>query len=116
MTGTASELTLAGMIFTNANQVISLGTASANYAALPTSATQLTVPSSINDLAVDLLGYYAFDSVPGTNQTLRLAAINSGYASIQVSTKAGNTGATTMSWSMSGTTEISQLGIAVKSR
>ena len=116
MTGAASELTLAGMIFTNANQAISLGTASANYAALPTSATQITVPSSINDLVVDLLGYYAFDSVPGTSQTLRLAAINSGYASIQVSTKTGNTGATMMAWSMSGTTEISQLGIAVKSR
>ena len=116
MTGSVSELALAGMIFTNANQVQALGTASSHFGELPESLTSIVIPSSTQDLVVDLLGYYAFDPTPGAGQSLRLTSDNPGYASMCISTKPGTANSTAMSWSISGTTEISQLGIAIKSR
>ena len=116
MSGSALELALAGMIFTNVNQVQALGSVAGNFGELPDSLTSIVVPSSTQDLVVDLLGYYAFDPTPGTGQSLQLTSHNFGYASMCLSTKPGTAISTTMSWSISGTTEISQLGIAIKSR
>ena len=116
MSGSALELALAGMIFTNVNQVQALGSVAGHFGELPDSLTSIVVPSSTQDLVVDLLGYYAFDPTPGTGQSLQLTSHNFGYASMCLSTKPGTAISTTMSWSISGTTEISQLGIAIKSR
>jgi len=116
MSGPALELALAGMIFTNANQVQALGTIAGHFGELAESQTSIVVPSSTQDVVVDLLGYYAFDPTPGAGQSLRLTSSNPGYASLCFSTKSGITNSTDMSWSISEATEISQLGIAIKSR
>ena len=116
MSNAASELAVVGLIFTNANQFVSLGAVSGNFAELAASMTTISVPSVANDLAVDLLGYSAFNAAPETGQSLRMTSSNPGYASLQASTKPGSNTTTVMSWSMSESTEISQIGITVKSR
>ncbi|MBK8001011.1 MAG: PQQ-dependent sugar dehydrogenase [Verrucomicrobia bacterium] len=116
MTGAASELAVLGILFTNANQSASWGTAVGNYGSLPSTATAIIVPSAASDLVVDFLGYYAFEAAPGLDQTLRGVASNPGYASLQASTRPGLTNSTPMAWSMSASTEISQVGIAIKRR
>ncbi len=116
MSGNASELAMAGMIFTNANQIASFGPADPQFAAGPMTDISVSVPSSTSDVIVDLLGYYAFVPTAGPGQTERIAAINVGNASLRMSTKPGEPNATFMSWSMSAATEISQIGISIRGR
>jgi hypothetical protein len=116
MTGRVSELALAGLLFTNANQTASLGVPAAYYSEGPEGSVGVMAPSATNDLVVDLLGYYAFEPTEGIGQTVRLMAENPGNASLRLSTKPGAANATTMSWSMSDATEISQIGVAIKGR
>ena len=116
MTAAASELAVVGMLFTNANEVVSWGTPAGSYGTLPASSISLNASSAGNDLVVDFLGYYAFEASPGAGQTLRQDATNPGYASLLSSTKTGSVSFTPMSWLMSDSTEISQAGVAVKHR
>lgn len=113
LSGSAQELSLAGLILTNANQSASFGPAAAYFSDGPVGSIGITVPSATNDLVVDLLGYYAFDPTEGNDQIVRIISENSGNASIRMSTKPGAANAT-MSWSMSASTEISQIAVAVK--
>lgn len=114
MSGNVRELSLTGLIFTNANQTASLGLAAAHYAESPVDSINATVPSTANDLVVDLLGYYAFEPSPGPGQVLLIVSENSGNASVRMSAKPGGAGTTFMSWTMSDFTEISLIGVAVK--
>ncbi len=116
MTGPVTEFAMAGVIFTNANQIGSFGAPVAEFLQNDAAAIAVSVPSAATDLVADLLGYYAFDPTPGAGQIERISAINLGNASLRLSTKAATAGSTTMSWGMSDTTQISQLGIAIKSR
>jgi glucose/arabinose dehydrogenase len=116
MSGPTAELAILGMLFTNANQSASWGSAVGNYGALPSTATDVNVPSAASDLVIDFLGFYAFEAAPGTGQSLLGSADNPGYASVLGSSKAGLTNSTPMGWSMSASTEISQIGIAIKGR
>jgi hypothetical protein len=116
MSGSVKELSLSGLIITNANQSVSLGQAAAYFdvGSADTDNIAVTVPSTTSDLVVDLLGYFAFEPVPGPGQTVVLTSENSGHSSTQMSTKPGAAGATTMSWSVSDPTQISLIGVTVK--
>jgi len=116
MSGRVSELSLAGLIFTNANQSASLGLAAGYFdeSAADLDNINVTVPSTASDLVVDLLGYYAFEPVPGPGQTVLVVSENSGHASTVMSAKPGAASSTTMSWSLSDLTQISLIGVAVK--
>jgi glucose/arabinose dehydrogenase len=116
LSGNVLELSLAGMLFTNANQTASVGPAAGYFSEGPGSSIGVSVPGGTNDLIVDLLGYYAFEPTVGVGQTVRLIAENPGNASLRLSTKPGAANATPMSWSMSDATEISQIGVAIKGR
>jgi len=116
MSGSVSELSLSGMVFTNANQFTSVGAAAAYFADGPVNFTSLAVPGAAGDLVADLLGYYAFEPEPGAGQTVRIISENSGYASSRMSTKPGAAGSTAMSWSMSDATEISHIAVTIKGR
>lgn len=116
MTGVTAELAMLGMLFTNANQSASWGAAVGSYGSLPSTATVINVPSAASDLVVDFLGFYAFEAAPEAGQSLVGSANNPGYASILGSSKPGLTNSTPMGWSMSASTEISQIGIAIKGR
>jgi glucose/arabinose dehydrogenase/PKD repeat protein len=114
MSGSVKELSLSGMIFTNANQSASLGLAMGSFTESEVDNINVTVPSATNDLVVDLFGYNAFEPAPGPGQTVRSISENSGYASTRMSAKPGAAGFTTMSWSLSDAAEISLIGVAVK--
>ena len=116
MTGPATELAMAGMIFTNANQTAGFGPPVVEFLENDADAIAVSVPSTATDLVADLLGYYAFDATPGAGQIERISSINFGNASLRITTKPAVAGSTTMSWGMSDITQISQLGIAIKSR
>lgn len=116
MTGAANELAILGMLFTNANQSASWGTAVGNFGLFPSTSTVINLPGTGSDLVVDFLGYYAFEATPEPGQTLRGVASNPGYASLQASTRPGLTNSTPMGWSMSESTEISQVGIVIQRR
>ena len=107
---------MAGMIFTNANQVASFGLHYASFNNGPATNISVNIPGTANDVIADLLGYYAFEPFAGFGQTERFAAVNPGNASLRMSTKPGATNATFMSWSMSRATEISQIGTSIKGR
>jgi glucose/arabinose dehydrogenase len=114
MSGSIKELSLSGMILTNVDQLAPLGMPSGNDSGGPATSINVSVPSTGNDLVVDLLGYYAFDPLPGAGQSERIVALNSGYASNRMSTRAGAASSTIMSWTMSDATEISLIAVAVK--
>jgi glucose/arabinose dehydrogenase len=114
MSGRVTELSLSGVIFTNANQSASLGPAAAIFAEFPVDNISLAVPSAANDLVVDLLGYYAFEPVPGPGQAVLSVSENPGYASARISAKPAGAGSTFVSWSLSDFTEVSLIGVAVK--
>jgi PKD repeat protein len=114
MSGSVRELSLAGLIVTNANQTASLGPATAYFAETSVDSISVSVVTAANDLVVDLLGYYAFEPNPGSGQAVLIVSENSGYASVRMSAKPGGAGSTSMSWSMSDFTEISLIGVAVK--
>lgn len=116
LSGAAQELAMSAVLFTNANQISSFGAPAMEYLEPDTTAISVSVPSATADLAVDLLGYYAFEQVPGAGQTERATSINSGNASLRISTKPATTPATPMSWSASDNTQLSQLGVAIKGR
>ena len=114
MSGVTSELSMSGMILTNANQTTSVAAVAANFADGPVGNIGTSVPSTTSDLVVDLLGYYAFDPTLGAGQTQRIISDNPGNASTRMSTKPGAAGSTLMSWSMSAATEISHIAVTIK--
>jgi hypothetical protein len=114
MSGSIKELSLSGMILTNVDQLAPLGLPSGNDSEGPATSIDVSVPSTGNDLIVDLLGYYAFDPLPGAGQSERIVSLNSGYASNRMSTRPGAASSTIMSWTMSDATEISLIAVAVK--
>jgi glucose/arabinose dehydrogenase len=116
ISGPVNELSLSGLILTNASQTDPLGVPAGNDSGVPVTGLSVSVPSAGNDLVVDLLGYYSFDPTPGVGQTQRVVSLNSGFASSRISTKPGGDGATIMSWSVDEATEISLIAVAVKGR
>ena len=106
------------MVITNANQTTPLGMPAAVFGDVPRAVSSTSVPSTANDLVVDLLAFYAFEYTPGNGQTERIVSDNNGSASSRMSTKSGAAGSTTMSWTVTSLdpTETSQIGVAVKAR
>lgn len=116
MGATVSELAVLGMLFTNVNQSASWETPVGEYGAAPSATISVETPGSENDLVVDFLGYYAFEATPGSGQTQHGSADNPGYASVLSSTKPAAASSSTMTWSLSDSTELSHIGIAIKHR
>jgi hypothetical protein len=116
LSGRASELSMSGLIVTNANQIGSVGSVAGNFSDGPVNAIGVNLSSTTNDLLVDLLGYYALEPAPGVGQIERVVSDNPGYASTRMSTKPGTAGSTFMSWSLSDITEVSQIAITIKGR
>lgn len=117
MSGAAQELAMSAMLFTNVNQTVSFGVPAMEFLELDAAAISVSVPSAPADLAVDLLGYYAFEPVPGPGQIERASSLNPENVSVRTSTKPSGASATTsMSWSVSDAAQISLIGIAVKAR
>ena len=114
MSGSVSELSVSGMILTNVNQITWLGPAVGNDSGDAVTDITVSVPSTANDLVVDVLGFYSFDPSPGAGQTERILSFNEGNASNRMSTRPGVAGVTGMSWSMGDATEVSLIGVAVK--
>jgi glucose/arabinose dehydrogenase/PKD repeat protein len=116
LSGRASELSMSGLIVTNANQIGSVGSVAGNFSDGPVNNINVTVSSTANDLVVDLLGYYALEPMPDVGQIERVVSDNPGFASTRMSTKSGAAGSTFMSWSLSDITEVSQIAITIKGR
>jgi hypothetical protein len=114
MSARVKELSLSGMILTNVDQLAPLGLPAGNDSGGPVTGINVSVPSTGNDLVVDVLGFYAFDPLPGAEQNERIVSLNSGNASNRMSTKPGAAGSTSMSWTVSDATEISLIAVAVK--
>lgn len=114
--GAASEVSLAGLILTNASQVNSVGAPAGHYGASADFDSSVVVPSGARDLVVDVLGYAIYQHTPGFGQTERIVSDTDNKASTRMSTKRGGAGSTTMSWSAEGPSELSQIGVAVKAR
>jgi len=112
----APEVSLAGMIVTNANQSISVRAVAGRYGASATSGSSVAVPSAADDLVVDVLGYAIFTPTPGAGQTERLVSDSPNKASTRMSTKRSTSNSTTMSWSTDGQSELSQIGVSVPKR
>src|SRR5262249_41149400 len=64
-----SEPSVCALPVPNANQTPPFGPAVATASADAVTVSTLSLPSSANDLAVDLLGFYAFEHDPGPGQT-----------------------------------------------
>ena len=114
--GVASEVSLVGMIVTNANQTSSVRAAAGRYGASATLGSSVAVPSVPEDLLVDVLCYPIFAPVPGPGQTQRIVSDTPNKASARMSTKRGAAGSTTMSWSTAGPSELSQIGVSIRAR
>jgi len=108
--------TMAIMTFSGVNQSTPTGTA-ARYANANSNTSGATVTSATGELVVDCFASTnagAPTLTPGDGQTLRLSrSINSAYATIATSTKAGASSVTT-SWGSSATTLTEQLTIPLK--
>lgn len=116
MSGAIKELSMSGLVLTNASQGANIGAAAANSASLPVNSISVDVPATANDLVLDLFGYYAFDPAAGPGQSERIFSNNNGNASNRMSTKPGAAALTTMTWSISDNTECALIGVAVKGR
>jgi PKD repeat protein len=112
----ATEISMSGLILTNANQISSIGSAAGYFSDGPVTSIGVNVSSTTNDLVVDVLGYYALEPTPDAGQIERAVSDNLGYASTRMSTKPGAAGSTFMSWSLSDITEVSQIAVTIKGR
>jgi len=113
MSGITAELSLAAMVITNANQPEAVGAVAANYSSTLRDSVTIALASNVNDLVVDVLGFYTADHLPGLGQTLRILANNDGNASVMMSTKTGEVSLTTMSWFSDEATQISEVGVSI---
>jgi glucose/arabinose dehydrogenase/PKD repeat protein len=113
MSASVPELSVSAMILTNVNQVTPIGPAQGHDSVDPVTDISVSVPSTANDLVVDLLGYYSFDPLAGAGQTERIVSLNYGNASNRMSTRPGAAGTTSMSWSLGDATELSLIGVAI---
>ena len=116
LSGVASELSMSGILLTNANQTGSVGSVAGYFADGPVADSSLNVSSTTTDLVVDVLGYNAFEPSPAAGQMERVVSDNPGHASTRMSTKPGAAGSTTMAWSLSDITEVSQIAITIQGR
>jgi hypothetical protein len=103
-------------LITNANQSSTVGLPVGSFDSEARSAVSVSVPSTDNDLIVDILGWYddSFTYTPGPGQTTRITSSNNGNASNKMSTKPATAGVTPMSWALGSQHSISQIAVSIK--
>jgi hypothetical protein len=116
MSSLTTELSMSAVLITNANQSATVGLPVGSFDSEARSAVSVSVPSTDNDLIVDILGWYddSFTYTPGAGQTTRITSSNNGNASNKMSTKAAAAGVTSMSWAVDSQHSISQIAVSIK--